>query len=111
MLLNQRNCGGTERHAPGLYHSGLTADAAHVMAELARVDGIGRIVVAGYSLGGNLALKLAGDYGDAPPPQARMDIMTASETNNSPKFRLVFMQYPPLKTVKNGPPHSPRKGI
>jgi predicted alpha/beta-fold hydrolase len=29
------------------------------------------IIVAGYSLGGNLALKLAGDYGDAPPPQLR----------------------------------------
>jgi predicted alpha/beta-fold hydrolase len=69
VLLNQRNCGGTERHAPGLYHSGLTADAAHAIGELARVDGIRRIVVAGYSLGGNLALKLAGDYGDAPPPQ------------------------------------------
>ena len=30
-----------------------------------------QVVVAGYSLGGNLALKLAGDYGDAPPPQLR----------------------------------------
>ncbi len=66
VLLNQRNCGGTEALSAGLYHSGLTADAAHVISELRR-DGIDRVVVAGYSLGGNLALKLAGDYGSAPP--------------------------------------------
>ena len=71
ILLNQRNCGGTERLASGLYHSGLTADADHVIRELAAVDGVQQIIVAGYSLGGNLALKLAGDYGDAPPPQLR----------------------------------------
>jgi len=67
--LNQRNCGGTERLAPGLYHSGLTHDADTVLREVVDRDGIGRVVVAGYSLGGNLALKLAGDYGDDPPPQ------------------------------------------
>lgn len=66
ILLNQRNCGGTEALSDGLYHSGLTADAAHVIAEI-RHDGIDRVVVAGYSLGGNLALKLAGEYGDAAP--------------------------------------------
>jgi uncharacterized protein len=66
ILLNQRNCGGTEHLCDGLYHSGLTADADHVVRELAR-EGIDRVVVAGYSLGGNLALKLAGDYGDLAP--------------------------------------------
>jgi predicted alpha/beta-fold hydrolase len=71
VLLNQRNCGGTEQLAAGLYHSGLTADADHVLRELAAVDRIDRVVVAGYSLGGNLALKLAGDYGSNPPPQLR----------------------------------------
>jgi uncharacterized protein len=71
VLLNQRNCGGTECLAAGLYHSGLTADADHVIRELADLDGVQQIIVAGYSLGGNLALKLAGDYGDAPPPQLR----------------------------------------
>jgi predicted alpha/beta-fold hydrolase len=70
ILLNQRNCGGTEALATGLYHSGLTADAAHVITEL-RQEGIDRVVVAGYSLGGNLALKLAGDYGSAPPPSLK----------------------------------------
>jgi predicted alpha/beta-fold hydrolase len=67
LLLNQRNCGGTEALAESLYHSGLTQDAAHVIREISG-EGIDRIVVAGYSLGGNLALKLAGDYGDAAPP-------------------------------------------
>ena len=71
ILLNQRNCGGTEALSDGLYHSGLTADAAHVIAEIAIGEGIDRVVVAGYSLGGNLALKLAGDYGDAPPPSLK----------------------------------------
>ena len=70
ILLNQRNCGGSEALCEGLYHSGLTADAAHVIAEIRR-DGIDRVVVAGYSLGGNLALKLAGDYGSAPPPSLK----------------------------------------
>ena len=65
--LNQRNCGDTEHLAEGLFHSGLTADAAHVVHELTQVDGLPAIGVAGYSLGGNLALKLAGEYGANAP--------------------------------------------
>src|SRR5499427_9423978 len=65
--LNQRNCGDTERLSEGLFHSGLTADAAHVLHELAHVDGLQTLAVAGYSLGGNLALKLAGEYGPNAP--------------------------------------------
>ncbi len=65
--LNQRNCGGTEHLSAGLFHSGLTADAKLVIDELTAVDGLASIAVAGYSLGGNLALKLAGEYGDRPP--------------------------------------------
>ena len=53
--LNQRNCGNTERLSAGLFHSGLTHDAQFVIDELAAVDSIQAIVVAGYSLGGNLA--------------------------------------------------------
>ena len=71
ILLNQRNCGGTEALSASLYHSGLTADARHVIDEVTRTDSIDRIVVAGYSLGGNLALKLAGEYGESAPPQLR----------------------------------------
>jgi uncharacterized protein len=67
--LNQRNCGGTEHLSDSLYHSGLTADPIAVMRELIDVDGLPAFAIAGYSLGGNLALKLAGDYGASAPKQ------------------------------------------
>lgn len=67
--LNQRNCGGTDHLSVGVYNSGLTSDPAAVLRELIEEDGLRSIAVAGYSLGGNLALKLAGEFGDAPPPQ------------------------------------------
>jgi predicted alpha/beta-fold hydrolase len=66
--LNQRNCGDTEHLSAGLFHSGLTHDAKQVIEEFTRVDGLPSIAVSGYSLGGNLALKLAAEYGDQPPP-------------------------------------------
>jgi predicted alpha/beta-fold hydrolase len=61
--LNQRNCGGTEHLSEGLYHSGLTADPLFVLRELRATDGLTRVAIAGYSLGGNLALKIAGELG------------------------------------------------
>ena len=67
--LNQRNCGGTEHLCAGLYHSGLTADPLFVLRELIERDGLTRVAFAGYSLGGNLALKLAGELGAAGPQQ------------------------------------------
>lgn len=69
--LNQRNCGGTEHLSRGLYHSGLTSDPLCVIRELIDVDGIRAIAIAGYSLGGNLALKLAGDLGETTPPELK----------------------------------------
>ena len=65
--LNQRNCGNTEKLSRGLYHSGLTHDPLFVIRELIARDGIRAIAVAGYSLGGNLALKLAGELSDSAP--------------------------------------------
>src|SRR4051812_22753602 len=69
--LNQRNCGDTEQLSVGLFHSGLTADAAHVVHELSEIDGLPAIAVAGYSLGGNVALKLAAEYGTHAPQTLR----------------------------------------
>ena len=69
VLLNQRNCGGTETLSAGLYHSGLSDDPQTVIRELVELDRLPAIAMVGYSLGGNVALRLAGDYGADPPPQ------------------------------------------
>ena len=60
VLLNQRNCGDTEHLSQGLYHSGLSSDPAAVIRELTEIDRLPAVVVVGYSLGGNLGLRLAG---------------------------------------------------
>ncbi|HYB94802.1 MAG TPA: alpha/beta fold hydrolase [Vicinamibacterales bacterium] len=69
--LNQRNCGGTEHLSRGLYHSGLTADPRAVLEELRDRDGLSRFAVAGYSLGGNITMKLAGELGEREFPEVK----------------------------------------
>ena len=69
--LNQRNCGGTEHLSRGLYHSGLTADPWFVLKELRDRDGLTCFAVAGYSLGGNITMKLAGELSDREMPEVR----------------------------------------
>lgn len=81
VLLNQRNCGGTEHLSKGLYHSGLSADPAAVIQELIDLDGLQSLNVVGYSLGGNIALKLAGDYALKAPPEVRA-VCAVSPTMN-----------------------------
>jgi len=69
--MNVRNCGGTEHLTRTLYHGGLTTDLRVVIEQLIVNDGLSRIVIAGFSLGGNMVLKLAGEYGDSPPPEIK----------------------------------------
>lgn len=69
--LNQRNCCGTEALSRGLYHSGLTHDPLFLLRHMIDVNRVPAVVVAGYSLGGNLTLKLAGDLGTDVPSALR----------------------------------------
>jgi predicted alpha/beta-fold hydrolase len=69
--VNTRNCGGTEHLTSTLYHAGLTDDLRQIIAELAERDGLGELYIAGFSLGGNVVLKLAGEYGSAGPHQLK----------------------------------------
>ena len=71
VLLNQRNCGGTEALSAGLYHSGLSDDPRAVLRELSELDRLPTFGVVGYSLGGNVGLRLAGSYGGTPPAGLR----------------------------------------
>jgi predicted alpha/beta-fold hydrolase len=59
--MNMRNCGGTDTWTPTLYHSGLSADVEVVLRHLAATYALPKIAMAGYSMGGNLVLKLAGE--------------------------------------------------
>jgi predicted alpha/beta-fold hydrolase len=61
--MNMRNCGGTEELTPTLYHSGLSMDVGAVARTLVEQDSLKHIALVGYSMGGNLVLKLAGEWG------------------------------------------------
>jgi predicted alpha/beta-fold hydrolase len=69
--MNQRNCGGTEELTPTLYNSGMSGDYRSVFEELSERDGFERIFFAGYSMGGNLVTKMAGEFGAAVPKALR----------------------------------------
>jgi predicted alpha/beta-fold hydrolase len=64
--VNLRSCGGTEALALTNYHSGQTSDVLHVIRERKRASGL-PIYLTGFSLGGNVSLKLAGELGESGP--------------------------------------------
>lgn len=68
--VNQRNCGGTEHLTPTLYNSGLGRDYRTVIDGLVRTDGLTGIWLVGYSMGGNLVLKAAGEAASSQPALA-----------------------------------------
>lgn len=67
--MNQRNCGGTDRLTPTVYNSGLSADYCAALKELIQHDGLGAICLLGFSMGGNLVLKAAGELGASAPKE------------------------------------------
>ncbi len=69
--MNQRNCGNTEALTPTLYNSGMSADYRTVFEELSNGDGFEQLFFAGYSMGGNLVTKMAGEFGAAVPKALR----------------------------------------
>lgn len=75
--LNVRNCGGTAHLTQTLYHAGLTDDLRAVTGELIERDQLDEIYLMGFSLGGNVALKLAGEYG-ADAPRALRGVIAVS---------------------------------
>jgi hypothetical protein len=68
--MNMRNCGGTEALTSTLYHSGLSGDLGAVVDYYAERFSLERVALVGYSMGGNLALKLAGEWGSRGPQPA-----------------------------------------
>lgn len=98
--MNQRTCGGTDALAATLYHSGRSADVMAVAKSLIENDGIGQFALCGFSMGGNLVLKTAGEWGSDGPAEfcavaavcPAMDLAASSDALHSPANRL-YEQY------------------
>jgi predicted alpha/beta-fold hydrolase len=98
--MNQRTCGGTDRLAPTLYHSGRSADVAAVAHNLVEKDGVSRLALCGFSMGGNLVLKTAGEWGGRGPSQfcavaavcPALDLAASADALHRPVNRL-YEQY------------------
>ncbi len=99
--VNMRNCGGTETLTPTLYHSGLSADVHAIIRELISDHGAERVALVGYSMGANLVLKLAGEWGSAAPRQVcavaavspLMDLSASADALHLPQNRLYEWQF------------------
>ncbi len=96
VLMNQRNCGGMDDCAPTLYNSSLSRDVAAVAKHVVDQDGISRFVLAGFSMGGNLVLKLAGEWGSEGPREFKavaavcpaMDLAASADALHEPANRV-----------------------
>lgn len=61
---HMRTCGGTEHLSKTLYHAGMTDDLREFLRQL-RAESDLPVFLIGFSLGGNVSLKLAGEEGKA----------------------------------------------
>src|SRR5215469_15429502 len=99
--MNMRNCGGTEALSTTLYHSGLSADVGAVMRHFTALYGLESISLIGYSMGGNLVLKLAGELGASVPTQLRsvigvspaVDLGPSADALHAPQNRIYELKF------------------
>ncbi len=66
MALNFRGCSGEPNRLARFYHSGATEDLWQATAHVGR-QGYERVALVGFSLGGNVTLKLLGELGERAP--------------------------------------------
>jgi len=92
--MNMRNCGDSEHLTPTLYHSALSVDVGEVVHHFTRRFGLTRVALVGYSMGGNLVLKLAGEWGARQPLCAvaavcpAIDLAAGSDALHEPANRM-----------------------
>jgi uncharacterized protein len=99
--MNMRNCGGTEALSPTLYHSGLSNDVLEVMNFFVAQHGLQSMSLIGYSMGGNLVLKLAGELGTSAPSELRsvigvspaLDLGASADALHRPQNRVYELKF------------------
>jgi predicted alpha/beta-fold hydrolase len=99
--MNMRNCGGTEKLTPTLYHSGFSGDVEAVVRHFIAQEGLRSVAIVGYSMGGNLVLKLAGDLGEEAPSELKsviavspaLDLGPSADALHEPINRVYEMKF------------------
>jgi len=94
--VNQRNCGGTDHLAPTLYNSSLSGDLVAIARNVMQEDKVAGFALVGFSMGGNLVLKAAGEWGPEAPTQFRavvavcpaMDLAASADALHLPGNRI-----------------------
>jgi predicted alpha/beta-fold hydrolase len=72
--MNMRNCGDTEHLGPTLYNSSMSHDVGAVAKSLIGDEGLPKVALAGFSMGGNLVLKLLGEWGREAPHEIKAGV-------------------------------------
>jgi uncharacterized protein len=62
--MNLRSCSGEDNRLLNKYHSGYTDDLAFILQKIVNSKQYKQIVLVGFSIGGNLVLKYAGEMGN-----------------------------------------------
>ena len=94
--MNMRNCGDTENLCPTLYNSSMSGDVGAIASTLIEQDRLRKLALVGYSMGGNLVLKLLGEWGEQAPPEVKagvgvspaMDLAPSSDALHLPVNRV-----------------------
>ena len=72
--MNMRNCGDTEHLGPTLYNSSMSGDVGKIAQTLIADERVQKLAFVGYSMGGNLVLKLLGEWGEHAPMEVKAGV-------------------------------------
>jgi uncharacterized protein len=94
--MNMRTCGGTDDLSPTIYHSGRSGDVGRVVETIVREQSLEAVALVGYSMGGNLVLRWAGEVSGNPPRHLNavvgvsplMDLAPSSAALHRPQNRM-----------------------
>ncbi len=105
--MNMRNCGDTEHLGPSLYNSSMSADVGVIVKTLIADEQLAAISLVGYSMGGNLVLKLLGEWGDDAPVEVKAGVGVSPAMDLAPSADALHdlanrvYEYRFLKSLRN----------
>lgn len=106
VAFNLRGCSGEDNLLLGTYHSGKTEDVDFVLKHILENHQYEKIILIGFSLGGNLTLKYMGEYADKLSSKIKgaiavsvpIDIASSEREMDKLKNKLYIEQF--LKTIR-----------